>query len=168
MGIGCALAGWGSLPRPAPALALSGSLPLKVESPVKDIVVPVRGLGGCVAGLAVRSPVPRTVCGLVDRGTLAVTRLAPLLPPCGLGDPGRGLWTATGLVRCARVLGVTVRSLDKSARVCLAIKRPGVTGPGHTGPATGHVTALPFPWTVRGLESRVSGLGGVAGIAWRF
>ena len=163
-----ALSGLGSLPRPPTALALPGPLPLEVESPVKGIVMPVHGQGGQMAGLAGRASVPRTVHGLVDGGAPTVTCLAPLLPICGLGGPSCGLWTATGLVGCAHTLGVTVRGLDECAHVRLAVARPGVTGPGHTGPATGHVTALPTPQIVRGLESRVGSLGGVAGIAWRF
>ena len=72
---------------------------------------------------------------------------------------------AAGLVGCACALRVTVRGLNECACVCLVVMRPSVTGPGHT---TGHVTALPSLWTVHGLESGVGGLGGGAGIAWRF
>ena len=102
-----------------------------------------------------RALVPRTVCGLVDRGAPAVTCLAPLLTVCGLGGPGRSLRTATGLVGCSR-------GLDECARIRLAVARPGVTSPSHTG----HVTVLPSLRIVRGLESGVVGLGGVAGITW--
>ena len=66
---------------------------------------------------------------------------------------------------------MTVCGLDECACVRLAVASPGVTGLGHTGPATGHVTvdtALPSPLTVRGLGSGVGGQGRVAGIAWRF
>ena len=104
----------------------------------------------------------RFVRGLIDGGAPTVTRLTPLLPVCGLGGPGRSLRPATGIIGCAHALGVTVRSLDESARVCLAVTRPSVTGPGHTGPATGHVTALPSLRTIRGLVSGVVGLGRVA------
>ena len=103
---------------------------------------------------------------LVDRGAPAATCPAPFLPMSGLNGPGPGLRTATGPVRWA--LGVTVCGLAEWAHVRMAVARPCVTGPGHTGPATGHVTALPSPWIVCSLESGVGGLGGVAGIAWRF
>ena len=59
------------------------------------------GGGGRVTGLASCALVPRTVCGLVDEGALAMTRHAPLLLVCGLGGPGPGLRTATGPVRFA-------------------------------------------------------------------
>ena len=105
--------------------------------------------------------------GLVDEGAFAVTRHAPLLPVCCLGSPGHGLRTATSPVRFARVLGATVCGLNDCSRIRLAVARPGVTGCGHTGPATGHVTIRPFLLTVRGLGKGVGGLGGVAGIVQR-
>ena len=86
--------------------------------------MPVRGLGGRVTGLASRALVPRTIRGLVDEGDLAVTRHAPLLPVCGLGSPGHGLWTATGPVGFTRALRVTFRSLADCARVRLAVAGP--------------------------------------------
>ena len=59
---------------------------------------------------------------------------------------------------------MTIRGLDDCARVRLAVVRPGVTARGHTGPATGRVTVLPFLLTVHDHEG---GVGGVAGIARR-
>ena len=115
--------------------------------------------------VACRAPAPRTVRGLVDGGTLAVTRPALLLPVCGLVAPGRSLRTATGIAKCARALGVTVHGLNECARDLLAVARPGVTR-GYTGPATGHVTA-PLLMTIRGLGRGVGGLDGVTGIARR-
>ena len=56
------------------------------------------------------------------------------------------------------------RGLDECARIRLAVERPGVTGPGHTGSAPGLVTIDTSPQIIRGLESGVGGLGGVAGI----
>ena len=117
--------------------------------------------------------VPRIVHGLVDEGALTVTRHTPLLPVCGLSDPGCGLRTATGPVGFARALGVTVRGLNDCTRVRLPVARSGMTGCGHTGPitgrvtVTGHVTVRPFPPTVRGLGKGVGGLGRVTGIAQR-
>ena len=160
--VGHALARLESLPGTVPALH---DLPREVKILVPGVFVPVRGLGGRVTGLASRALVPRTVRGLVDEGALALTRHAPLLPVCGLGGPGRGLWTVAGPVGFARTLGVTVRCLDDCASVRLAVTRPGVTG--HTGPATGRVTVRPFPLTVHGLGKEVGGLGGVAGIVQR-
>ena len=75
--IGHALASLGSLPGTAPAHAL---LRREVEILVKGVAVPVRGLASCALA-------PRTVCGLVDEGTLAVTCHAALLPVCGFGGP---------------------------------------------------------------------------------
>ena len=127
--------------------------------------MPIRGLGGCMTGLTSRALNPRTVRGLMDEGALEGIRRALLLPRCGLGGPGRGLRTATSPVGFARAIGVTVRGLDECARVRLAVARPGVTRHGHTGPATGrvtvagHVTAFPFPLTVRGLGRGVGGQG---------
>ena len=172
--VGHALAGLGSLPRPTPAHALHGPLPLEVESLVEGVVMPVCGLGGRVTSLTSCALVPRTFRGLVDEGALAVTCHTPLLPVSGLSGPGRGLQTATGPVGCARALEVTVRILDECTRVHLAVTRPGVTGLGHRGLTTshvtidtGHMTARPSPLIVCGLGSGVGGLGGVAGIAWR-
>ena len=128
-----------------------------VEIPVKSVAVPVHGLGGHLTSLANRAVSPRTVRSLVDEGALAVTRHAPLLPVCGLDDPGRGLLTATRTIECAR---------DR-----LAVARPGVIACGRMGPATGHVTiaglvtTLPFLLTARGHGRGVGGLDGVAGIA---
>ena len=108
------------------------------------------------------------------RGSLRDSSRSPL-PACGLGGPGRSLLPTTGPVGSTRSLGVTVRSLDECARVCLAVVRPGVTSLDHMGPTTGcvtvdagHVTARPFLLTVRGLGRGVAGLGRVAGITWRF
>ena len=86
---------------------------------------------------------------------------------------GRSLGTATSPVEFARTHGVTIRSPDECAHVCLAVARPSVTGRGHTGPTTGRVTVAghgtvhPFPLTVRGLGRGVGGLSGVAEIARR-
>ena len=134
--------------------------------------MPPLGLEETVACRAGRTPAPRTVRSLVDGGALAVTRPALLLPVCGLVAPGRGLWTATGIVECTLALGVTVRGLDECARNLLAVARPGVTACGHTGPATSHVTVAglvtaPLLLTVRGLGRGVGGLDGVTGIARR-
>ena len=104
---------------------------------------------------------------------LAVTCHAPLLLVCSLGGPGRDLQIATGPVGFARALRVTVRGHDNCIRIRLAVARPGVSGRGHTGLATGrvtvsgHVTAHPFLLTIRGLGKGVGSLGGVAGIAQR-
>ena len=170
-----ALARLESLPRTAPTHALHGLLPREVEILVKSVVVPVRGLGGRVTGLASRTLVPRTVRCLVDEGALAGIRHAPLLPACGLGGPGpgRSLQTATSPIEFTHALRVTVCGLDECACVHLAVTRPGVTGCGHTGPANGHVTIAghetihPFPLTVRSLRMGVGSLSGVAGIARR-
>ena len=72
---------------------------------------------------------------------------------------------------------MTVLGHDDCTRVCLAVARLGVTGHGHTGPATGrvtvavtvtgHVTARSFLLTVRGHRKGVGGLAGFARIAWR-
>ena len=163
------LARLGVLPRTAPALALHGLLPREVEILVESVVVPVRSLVGHVTGLTGHTVAPRTVRGLVDSGTLAGILHAPLLPACSLGNPGRGLRIATGLVEFARAPGVTVRSLDECAHVRLAVARPGMTVCGHTGPAPDCVTVTgrPFPLTVRGLGRGVSGLGGDARIVRR-
>ena len=117
-----------------------GLLPREVEILVKGGVVPVLGLGGRVTGLVSRALVPQTVCCLMDEGALVVIHHAPLLPVCGLGSPGRGLQTTTSPVEFARTLGVTVCGLDDCARIRRAVARPGVTGRGHMGPATGRVT----------------------------
>ena len=151
-----------SLPRTAPTHAFHGHLPCEVEILVKSVVVPVRGLGGHVTGLASHALDPRTIRGLVDEGALARIHDAPLLPACGLG---RGLRTATGPVEFRSRSQVTVCSLDKCAHVRLAVARSGVAVYGHTGPATGHWTVRPFPLTVCSLGKGVGGLGGVAGIA---
>ena len=86
----------------------SRSSPSEVEILLKGVVAPVRGLGGRMIGLASHALVPRTVRGLVDETTLAVTRHAPFLPVYGLG--GSGL-----------ALGVTIRGLNDCARVRLAV-----------------------------------------------
>ena len=164
-----ALARLASLPWTAPAHAPHVYLPHEVEILVKGVTVPVHGLGGRVTGLASRTLAPQTLRGRVDEGALAVTRHVPLLPVCGLDDPGRGLVTATETVECARALGAT----DDCAHDRLAITRPGVTTRGHTGPTTGHVavaglvTALPFLLTNCGQGRGVGGPDGVAGIARR-
>ena len=145
----------GVLPRTAPTLALHGLLSCAIGSLVESVVVP-----GRVPGLASRALTPRTV-----RCTLAGTLHAPPLPVCGLGGPGRGLWTAISLVGFARALGVTICGLDECTCTLLAVTRPGVTVRSHTGPATGHCHFSPL--TVRGLGIGVGGLGGVAGIALR-
>ena len=169
--VGHALARLESLLEIAPAHTLHDLLPRKVEILVKGVVVPVRGLGGYMTGLASHALIPRTVRGLVDEGTLAVTRHAPLLPVCSHGSPS--LRIATGPVEFARALGVTVRGHNGCACVHLAVARPGVIGRGHTCPAigcvtvNGHVTARPFLLTVRGLGKGIGGLGGVAGITQR-
>ena len=121
------LARLASLPGTAPTLALHVYLPLVVEFLVKGVTVPVRGLEGRLTGLASCTLASWTVHNLVDEGALAVTCHAPLLPVCGLADPGRGLLTATGTDECARILGVTVCSLDDCACVRMAIARPGVS-----------------------------------------
>ena len=116
---------------------------------------------------------PWTVRGLVDEVALAVTCPTPVLPVCGLADPGHGLLTATGTGECAHALTVTVHSLDECARICIAVARPGVTARGHTVPATGHMTvaglmtALPFLLTARSRGRGVGGLDGIARIARR-
>ena len=130
------------VPRTASAHALYDLLPREVEILMKSVVVTVCGLGGCVTDLTSRALDPRTVCGLIDEDSLAGIRHAPLLPVCGLGGPSRCLWTTTGPFEFARALRVTVRGLDECARVRLAVTRPGVTGRGHTGPATGRETSL--------------------------
>ena len=115
---------------------------------------------------------PWTVRSLLDEGALAGIRHTPPLPAFG---PGRGFRPATGPVGFARALGVTVRGLNECTLFRLAVARPGVTGLGHTGPTTGHmtvdtshVTVRPFLMTFRGLGREVGGQGGVAGIVWRF
>ena len=75
--------------------------------------MPVRGQVGRVTGLTSHALAPRTVSGLVDAGALAGILHAPLLPMCGLGGPGRGLRTTTGLVEFTCALGVTVRILEE-------------------------------------------------------
>ena len=139
----------------------------KVEILVKGVAVPVHGLVGRVTSLTSRAVAPQTVRGRVDAGALAVTHHAPPLPVCGLDDPGRGLLTATGTVECASALRATVRGRDNCARDRLAVARPGVTAYGHTGPAAGLMTALPFLLTTCGHGRGVGGLDGVAGIARR-
>ena len=140
---------------------------------MKGVAVPFHGLEGCVTDLASCALALQTVRGLMDENALAVTRPAPFLPVCSLDDPSRGLLTATGTVKCARALKVTVRGHDDCACVRLAVAGPGVTGRGHTGPATGRVTvaglvtALPFLLTVRNQGRGVGILDGVAGIARR-
>ena len=108
----------------------------------------------------------------MDKSALAVTRHSPLLPMCGLVAPSRSLLTATGTDGCACALGVTVRGRDDSARDRLAVARPSVTARGHTGPATGHMTAAGLVTallllTACGLGKRVGGLDGVTGTAQR-
>ena len=98
------------------AHALHVYLPRVVGILMKGVAVPVRGLEGRVTGLVSRSLAPRTVRCLVDEGTLAVTRHAPLLPMCSLADLGRGLLTATGTAECGRTLGATVRGRDDVSR----------------------------------------------------
>ena len=82
---------------------------------MKGVVVPVRGLGSRVTGLASRALVPWTVSGLVNEGALTVTCHAPLLPVCGLSGPGRGLWIATGL---RRVRSRSRSDCSQSRRLC--------------------------------------------------
>ena len=128
--------------------------------------MPVRGLGCRVTGPASDALVSRTVRGLVDDSTLAVTSHAPLLPVCSLGGSSNSLRIAAGAISFAR-------GLDDCACIRLAVARPAVTGRGHAGPATGHVattghvTARPFLLTISGLGEGVGGLGGVTGIAQR-
>ena len=114
-----------------------------------------------MTGLASHTLATRTVRGLVDDSAIAVTLPFPLLSVCGLDDPGRRLLTATGTIEFAHALGVTIRGHDDCARVRLAIAS------GHTGPATGRVTALLFLLIVHGHGRGVGGLDGVAGITRR-
>ena len=92
---------------------------------------------------------------------------------CGLGGPGCGLQTHTGLVGFAHALRVTVCGLDECTRALLAVTRPSVTVRVHTGTATGLVTITghgtgPFsPLTVRSQGIGVGGQGGATGIARR-
>ena len=92
-----ALARLAGLPGTAPAHALHVYLPCEVEILLKGVAVLVHGLEGRLNGLASRTLAPRTVSGLIDESALAVTCPAPLLPVCGLGDPGHGLLTATAV-----------------------------------------------------------------------
>ena len=126
------------------------------HAPLAPLAVPVLGL---VVAVACRALAPRTVRGLVDGSALAVTRPNLLLPTCSLVSLGRGLRTAPGVDECAR-------GLDECARDLLAVARPSVTARGHTGPATGHVTA-PLLLIVRGLGSGAGSLDGVTGTARR-
>ena len=81
----------------------------------------------------------------MDEGALAVARHAPPLPVCGLAAPGRGLLASTVNGECAHALGATVCGRDDCAHDRLAGARAGMTARGHTGPTTGHVTAVLFP-----------------------
>ena len=150
-----ALAKLAGLPGTASAHALHVYIPREVEIPMKGVAVPVHGLKGRVTGLASRALTTRTVRGRMDKGAFAVAHHTPLPPMCGLNDPGHGLLIATRTIECARALGGAVRSRDDCTRDHLAVTSPGVTACGHTGPATGHmtaaclVTALPFLLTAR-------------------
>ena len=148
-------------PGTARAHTLHVYLPREVEILVKGVAVPVHSLEGRVTGLASHALAPRIVRGLVDDSAIAVTLPFPFLSMCGPDDPGCSLLTATGTVEFARTLGVTIRGHDDCARVCLAIAS------GHTGPATGCMTALLFFLIVRGHGRGVSSLDGVAGIPRR-
>ena len=117
-----------------------------------------------MTGLGRLALAPRTV--RVDESALTVTRYAPLLHVCGLVAPGRGLLTATVTNGYARALGVTTCDRTDCNRGRLAVARPGLTARSHTGPTTGHVTAL-LLLTVCGLGRAVGSLDGVAGIAQR-
>ena len=81
--------------------------------------------------------------------------------------------SATGTVRFARALGVTVRSLYEHNRALLAVTAPGVIVRGHLGPATDlvtitrHGTGCFSLLTSLGHGIEVGSLGGVAGIEWR-
>ena len=79
-------------------------------------VVPARGLVGRVPGLASRALDPWTVRGLVDVCALIGALHFPPLPMCGLGGPGRGLWTASWAVGFTHALGVTAHSLSCDRR----------------------------------------------------
>ena len=120
-----------------------------------------------MTGLASRALAPWTVRSLVDESALAVTHHAPLLPVCGLCSTGHGLLATTGTVGCARTLEVTISSHNDCTRIRLAVARPGVTGRGHTGPATGCVTPCLCLLTVRDHGHGVGSLGGVTGITRR-
>ena len=124
-------------PVSAPARALHAYLPLGVELPVNSIAVPALGLEALVHCLENRALAPGTVCGCVDKSSLALTRHDRFLPMCGFVTPGRGLLTATGIVECARALRVTARGLDDGARDRLAVARPGVTAQQVPQPVTG-------------------------------
>ena len=119
-------------------------------------------------GLRSRAVSPRIVSGGVDESALVVTRHAPLVPMCGLVDPGRNLLTATVTDKCARALRATVRGRDDCTRDRLAVARPGATARSHIGHVTvaGLVTAL-LLLTARGLGRRVADMDKVTGIAVR-
>ena len=141
-----------ALPGSASTHTLPVSLPREVEILVKSVAVPVLGLGGRVAGLASCTLTPRTVLGRVDEGALAVTRHAPPPRVCGLNAPDHSLLNAARTAEYAL------------ARDRLVVARPSVTARGHTGPATGHVTALLFLLTARGPGRGVDSLDGSPGL----
>ena len=121
------LAGWESLPDPAPALTVY--LPLGVEILVGSVAVPALGLGD-------RALAPRPVHGLEGDNAVAVTRHAFPLPVCGLVAPEND--------ECTCALGATALcSRSRRLYLCsLVVTRPGVTTRGHTGPAIGHLTVI--------------------------
>ena len=85
----------------------------------------------------------------MDEGALAGALHTPPLPAGGLGGPSRCLRTAPKVVGFACPLGVAVRGLDESTRVCLAAAGPDVIVRGHSGPVTvpGLSTGRFFPLT---------------------
>ena len=138
-----------------PTLALPGPVCHMQAGLGKGDVVPTRGLGGLVAGLASRS--------LTDECALAGARHAP----------GPSLRTATGAVGFAPALGVTIRGLDESARALRAAAGSAVIVCDHEVPAIGpvticgHGTSRFSPRTGPGHVRGAGGQGGVARIVRR-